>query len=169
MNSALEEKGHFQFCVASSIFKELFEILWWWLLDLLKKGENYRNWVQQQEEWHAAAAATAANPTTAIEEIAWLLHQEKKSASMSFFSSKEARAKDKSVCVESIGKGQRLYFLHLPLESVPFNPFFISQHRAFTYLIFLLLSFCFEKFVNPCPISKHLFWKITEQFVYPYR
>ena len=71
MNSALEEKGHFQFCVASSIFKELFEILSWRLLDLLKKGENYRNWVQQQqEEWHAAAAATAANPTTAIEEIA---------------------------------------------------------------------------------------------------
>ena len=68
--------------------KKLFETLCQsWLLDLLKKGkkgENYRNWVQQKE-WHAAAAAATANPTTAIEEIAWLLHQEKKSASMSFF------------------------------------------------------------------------------------
>ena len=93
--------------------KKLFETLCQsWLLDLLKKGkkgENYRNWVQQKE-WHAAAAAATANPTTAIEEIAWLLHQEKKSASMSFFSSKEARAKDKSVCVESIEKGNACTF-----------------------------------------------------------
>ena len=68
--------------------KKLFETLCQsWLLDLLKKGkkgENYRNWVQQKE-WHAAAAAATANPTTAIEEIAWLLHQEKKKCIDEFF------------------------------------------------------------------------------------